>query len=385
MSGKTVVILGAGFGGLAAANELRKRLPSEHKIILVDKNRSFSMGLSNLWLITGERSHPSQGEHALDSLKEKGIEYLNDEIISINPSEKHVKTSSALLHADYLVIALGAELAAHEIKGFSEAAYNFYDAYGAYKLQNALHQFLGGTIVILITRTPFKCPAAPYEAAFLIDSVLRKKGIRKHVEIKLYTPEPQPMPVAGLDVGNAIMTMLSERKIHYFPDHVVLKIDAPSKKILFEIDEVEFDILAGVPPHIAPRVVREAELLGPTGWIPVDPKNLQTKFPNLYAIGDITAIRLANGMFLPKAGIFAENQAKVVAENISAEIRGQSGVGEFTGEGYCYLEVGNGLAAYGAGKFYTIPSPSVRLEPPSMQYRKEKEGFEKSRIAEWLS
>ena len=384
MTGKTIVILGGGFGGLSAANELRKKFSSEHKIILIERKKSFSMGLSNLWLITGERQHPSQGEHALASLKKKGIEYLNEEIVSISPSERRVETSSSSLHADYLVIALGAELAPQDIKGLQEAAYNFYDSNEAYKVQNALQQFSKGTIAILITRTPFKCPAAPYEAAFLIDSFLRNKKVRRRVNIKLYTPEPQPMPVAGIDVGNAVVKMLQERNIDYFPEHNVLKIDASSKRVLFEVDEAEFDMLLGVPPHVAPPVVRKADLLGPTGWIPVDPKTLQTRFLNVYAIGDVTTIKLANGMFLPKAGVFAENQAKVVAEKIFADVGGESSPTMFSGEGYCYLEVGNGMAAYGVGNFFATPSPAVRLENPSMQYRKEKEDFERSRITEWL-
>ena len=384
MTGKTIVILGGGFGGLSVANELRKRLSSEHKIILVEQKKYFSMGLSNLWLMTGERQLPSQGEHALASLKNKGIEYLNEEIVSINPSERRVETSSSSLYANHLVIALGAELAPQEIHGFKEAAYNFYDSKGAHMAQEALQQFSNGTIAILITRTPFKCPAAPYEAAFLIDSFFRNKRIRQSVDMKLYTPEPQPMPAAGADVGNVIVKMLKERNIEYFPEHNVLKIDAASKRVLFEIDEAGFELLLGVPPHIAPSVVRNADLLGPTGWIPVDSRTLQTRFANVYAIGDVTTIKLANGMFLPKAGVFAENQAKVVAERISADVGGESSSERFRGEGHCYLEVGNGMAAYGSGNFFATPSPSVKLENPSQKYRKEKEDFEKSRIAEWL-
>jgi sulfide:quinone oxidoreductase len=383
MTRKTIAILGAGFGGLVAANELRSRLSSDDRIILVERKRSFSMGLSNLWIMTGERRHPSEGEHDLASIKMKGIEYRNDDVLSINPAEKYVKTSTTSLNADYLIIALGAELAPQEINDFS-VAYNFYDAYEAHKLQIALQQFTSGTIVILITRTPFKCPAAPYEAAFLIDALLRKRGIRGRVELKLFTPEPHPMPVAGPSVGDALIKMLKERHIDYFPEHNVLKIDAASKRILFEVDETEFDLLLGVPPHVAPSVVREAGLTGPTGWISVDPRTLQTRFTGVYAIGDVAAIKLANGMFLPKAGIFAENEARIVAENICSDIKGEKGFSAFTGEGYCYVEVGEGMAAYGIGNFYASPAPSVNLEYPSTQYRREKEEFERSRVSRWF-
>jgi sulfide:quinone oxidoreductase len=279
---------------------------------------------------------------------------------------------------------LGAELAPQAVPGFTDRAYNLYDADGALKFRESLQQFRKGTIAILITRTPFKCPAAPYEAALLIDSYCRARGIRENVTINIYTPEDQPMPVAGSSVGSAARAILEQRGIGYFTEHLVLKIDVESKRMLFEIDEASFDLLLGIPPHIASKVVREAGLLGPTGWIPVDAATLQTKFSDVYAIGDVNAIKLHNGMFLPKAGVFAESQAAVVAERISSRIKGEETSSIFTGEGYCYLEVGNGEAALGAGNFYATPSPNVKLEAPSPRYLDEKRDFESSRLSKWF-
>jgi len=381
---KTVLVLGGGFGGLAAAHELRRRLSHEHRIVLIERRSSFSMGLSNLWVMTGEREHPSQGKRELSALRDKGIEYVNEEILLIFPAEKKVQTSSQLLKGDYIIISLGAELAPQEIDGFQESAYNLYDDAEAFKLQAALRQFRKGRVVILVSRTPFKCPAAPYEAAFLIDDLLRKRGVRSQAEVEVHTPEPYPMPSAGQQVGDALRKMLQERDIAYFPDQNVLKIESSSKTILFELEDARFDLLVGVPPHTAPNVIREAGLVGSTGWIPVDPATLQTRYPGVYAIGDINFIALPNGMPLPKAGVFAEAEATIVAENIAAEVRGEVGSAKFTGEGYCYIDVGGGMAALGSGNFYASPAPHVELKPPSKQFRKEKEEFERSRLDKWL-
>ncbi|MFQ5998428.1 MAG: NAD(P)/FAD-dependent oxidoreductase [Candidatus Bathyarchaeia archaeon] len=383
MNGKNIVILGGGFGGLASANALRKQLPKHHRVIVVEKSRAFSMGLSNLWVMTGERRYPSEGERKLENLATKGIEYVNEEVVSIDPVKKQVRTLASVLDADYLIIALGADLATEEITGFSEAAQNFYDPQGALRLQVALEHFQKGTVAVLVSRMPYKCPGAPYEAAFLIDALFRKRGVRSEIDLKIYTPEPQPMPVAGPKVGEALRRMLEDRNIGYFPEHTILKVDNESKKLVFEVDEARFDLLAGVPPHRAPRTAREAGLLGPTGWIPVDERTLQTRHAGVFAIGDITAIRLLNGMFLPKAGVFAEAEARVLAENISAEILHKES-SAFNGEGFCYIEVGDGMAAYGAGNFFASPAPQIRLEQPSARYRKEKEDFESSLLAAWI-
>ena len=383
MSGKRVLILGGGLGGLTAASHLRRLLPREHDVVVVEKKETFSLCMMNLWLMTGERESPQEGERELAALAKKGIEWVRGEVETVDPSGRTVQTSGGALDADYLIVALGAERAPQAVPGFAEAALNLYEAEGALGIRQALADFNGGRIVVLASRTPFSCPSAPYEAAFLIDSVLRERGVRERSEIAVYTPEDQPMPVAGSAVGASLVEMLTERAVEFHREQIVLKIDASSRRVLFEIDEASYDLLVGVPAHKVPPSLRDSQLVDASGWVPVDAATLRTRHPGVFAIGDVTAIRLANGMFLPKAGVFADGQARVVAENIAAEIAGGTGTSQFNGYGFCYVEVGGGMAAYGAGNFYGLPGPRVTLEPPAERFRREKEEIERTALALW--
>ncbi len=381
MSGRTILVLGGGIGGLTAASHLRRLLAAEHRIVLVEKNQTFSLCMANLWLMTGERLDPREGERGLSKLAERGIELVHGAIEAIDPITRTVRTSAGTVEGDYLIVALGAAKNPQALPGFAESALNLYDSDGAQRIRHALDGFSGGRIVVLVSRTPFSCPAAPYEAAFLVDSLLRERGLRQQAEIAVYTPEDQPMPVAGVHVGSALMEMLRERGIEFHGEQIPMKIDSGRRRILFELDDTSFDILLGVPAHSAPAVVRDSGLTDASGWIPVDPTTLQTGHPGVFAIGDVTAIRLANGMFLPKAGVFADGEARVVAESIAAEINGAAKPARYDGKGFCYIEVGTGKAAYGAGTFYGMPGPRISLEAPSDHYRREKEDLERTALA----
>jgi len=383
MSGKRVLILGGGLGGLMAASHLRRLLPREHDVVVVEKKETFSLCMANLWLMTGERVAPEEGQRELAGLAKKGIHWVQGEVKTLDPNTRAVQTSAGTLDSDFLIVALGAERAAQAVPGFAEAALNLYEADGALKIRRALSTFSGGRIVVLVSRTPFSCPSAPYEAAFLIDSVLRERGVRDRSEIAIYTPEDQPMPVAGPAVGAPLVAMLTERGIEFHKEQMVLKIDAAARRVLFEIDETSYDLLVGVPPHKAPQSVRDAQLVDASGWVPVDAATLQTRHAGVFAIGDVTAIRLANGMFLPKAGVFADGQARVVAESIAAEIGQGVAPSQFNGYGFCYIETGGGMAAYGAGNFYGLPGPRVTLELPAELFRKEKLEIERTALALW--
>ncbi len=380
----TVVILGAGAGGLVAAHHLRKRLPEKHRVVLVDRSSDHLFSSSLLWLMVGQRQK-EQLYKPLTRLADKGIEFHCDEIVKIDLEQRRVQTGAEQIDFDYLIVSLGAQLAPETVPGFDEIAMNLYDPEGCEKIHSALDSFNGGTVAVFIPSMPFKCPAAPYEAALLAESFLRKKGVRDKTEIHLYTPEHQPMPMTGPEFGDAIANMLGARDIHYHPLHTFEKLRPETREIVSSDGKAQqADLLIGIPPHRAPEVVREAGLLGVSGWIHVDKNTLRTEHEGVFAVGDITNVRLPNGKTLPMAGVFAHYEAVVVAKQIAAEIHGRQPDVLFDGKGSCWVEIGDGKAGFASGNFYADPDPQVRMYRPGRLWHLGKVLFEKWWLRHWF-
>ena len=373
MNGKDVVILGGGSGGLATAGRLKELLGDKVNITIIDKESTFIMGFSLLRVMTGEKTE-QQVQVPKDKISQKGIKFVNSEVNEIDSTEKSVvvKTAQGEFAYDYLVVALGAELAPEKVPGF-ESAFHMYTLEDAKKLRDALSSFRGGSLRLIVSSTPFKCPAAPYEAAMLIDDYLRRKGLRDKSDIQVFTPEPLPLPVAGPDVGNAVVSMLSEKGIGFHNNTKVSSIEGSSKQVVFENGLREkYDLLVAVPSHTSPKVVRESGLVDASGWVPVDPKKMQTKYDNVYAIGDVAVVKLQSGVMLTKAATFAFGQAEIVANNIASSILGTE-TRSWDGFGECFIETGSGKAAYGSGSFYSSPKPVINMQMPSKELRERKD------------
>jgi sulfide:quinone oxidoreductase len=385
MSGsKTILILGGGVGGLVTAVTLRKKLPSSHRIILVDKERDHLFQPSLLWLMTGAR-RPDQIVRPLERLAKKGIEVVRGVVESIDPEHRQAVVGGTTYSGGFLVVALGAEMAPEVIPGLPEAGHSFYTLEGAQHIQEALGGLKTGRLVVMTAAPAYKCPAAPYEAAMLLESELRKRGVRGQVTIDLYAAEPGPMGVAGPEVSAAVRAMVEAKGIGYHPEHQVVSVDPQTKKLHFANGvEAEFDLLVFVPPHRAPMVVREAGLVNDAGWIPVDRSTLQTRFEGVFAIGDITTIPLKLGKPLPKAGVFAHGQAEVVANNLTHLLTGKGQSTSFTGHGECFVELGDGRAALGTGNFYGEPTPQIQMKAPGWRWHFGKVLFEKLWLWRWF-
>ena len=387
MSSKTIVILGGGVGGLVAANELRHLLPGGHRIVLVEQNMQHAFAPSFLWLMTGER-RPEQITRDVRELVRPGVEVIPAEAQSVDLGGRRVETSAKPLEWDYLVVALGAELAPESIPGLVDTAHTFYTFEGTRRLHNALEAFSGGTVAVVVSALPYKCPGAPHEAVMLLADFFRKRGLREKVELHLFTPEPQPMPVAGPELGDAVRQMLEGQGIQFHPLHKLSRVDPSSRELFFEGQgAIRYDLLVAIPPHRGPRLVRESGLANETGWVPVDRATLATKHEGIYAIGDITTIPIPGRwkpdvpMTLPKAGVFAHAQAEVIAHRIAAEIAGNMPKDIFCGDGYCMLEAGEDLAGFAFGNFFAEPTPQVHLRRMGKAWHLGKVLFEKW----WLS
>lgn len=372
MNSNKVLILGGGSGGLATAGRLKELLGDKISITIIDKQRSFVMGFSLLRVMTGEKTE-QEVTVPKEKISQKGIKFINTEVNMIDINNRIVRTNQDEFAYDYLVVALGAELAPEKVPGF-ESAFHMYTLEDAKKLRDALSSFRGGSIRLVVSSTPFKCPPAPYEAAMLIDDYLRSKGLRDKSDIQIFTPEPQPMPIAGPEVGNTVVSMLNEKGIGFHNNAKVSSIDGSSKQIVFENGTREkYDLLIAIPPHTSPKVIRESsDLADASGWISVDPKNMHTKHDRVYAIGDVAAIKLPSGMMLPKAATFAFGQAEIVASNIASSVLGTE-TRNWDGFGECFIETGAGNAAYGSGSFYSSPKPVINLQIPSKELRERKD------------
>ena len=382
---RTVLILGAGIGGIALATRLRRLLPRAHRIALVDQEAAHVFAPSLLWLMTGDRT-ADQISRPLSGLAGRGIEVVRGTVERIDPQAKAAWIGGQEFRAEHLVIALGAALAPERVPGLAEAGHNLYSLAGAETLRDARLAVDRGRIVVLIAAMPFKCPAAPNEAAMLLEYDCRKRGVRDGIQLDLYTPEAGPMAVAGPQVSQALRQMIEAKGIGYHPEHAVTTVDPARRRIRFANGaETDFALLAYVPPHCAPKVVQDAGLCGESGWVPVDRETMRTRFPGVYALGDVAGITLTSiGRPLPKAGVLAHNEAEVLAHNIAREITGRGAARRFTGDGSCFVETGDGRAGFGSGNFYAEPKPRIRLYPPSRWRHLGKMAYEKYWLFKWF-
>ncbi|TKK91373.1 NAD(P)/FAD-dependent oxidoreductase [Herbidospora galbida] len=375
---KIVIVLGAGAGGLTAAEALRERLPAHDRVLLVDHSFDGVLGLSLLWVMRGWRTPERvRVRPAPESLP--GVEMIKASVQRVDVQARRVHTDAGILDCDALVVALGADLDAGAVPGLAEAldsgrAGEFYTLNGAAAMREKLTDLRNGRLAVLVAGVPFKCPAAPFEGALLAADLLTETGARDRVTIDVFTPDPLPMPVAGQAVGQALVGMLTQSGIGFHGQHAIESVG--DGELLFAGGARErYDLLAVVPPHRPPAA------LG--GWLPVAPRTFATETAGVWAIGDASALILPNGKPLPKAAVFAEGAADVVADGVARHLGYQAPEPWFDGMGSCYIELGDRVAAKGEGDFLRDPAPEVTLFDPSPLFHEEKADQEGNWLKRW--
>lgn len=373
-----VLVLGGGFGGLAAAHALRRDLPIDHAITLLAADDRFFVGFAKLWDLVGTRPL-AQGTGQLAALEEYGIRFIKAKITAIDPARRRVETSAGAFDADFVVVALGAVDGLGKVARLEGAAYDVYDADALPAMRAALGHLDAGRLLIPVLGGPYQCPPAPYEAAFLVEDHLRQRGVRARVDVVVTTPLPSPLPAAGHTVSALVAQALAERGIDLRTKHAVEAIDTAAQTVSFTGGAtLDYTLALAVPQAAPPAVIAESPLAGEGGWIWPDRETARTDFAGVYAVGDCTAIEA-----LPKAGVFAEAMGRVAAQNIVAEITGGSPA-RYDGAGYCFLEFAERRASALEGNFFAQPQPDVRMAEPDAQTYTRKESFESERLRAWL-
>jgi sulfide:quinone oxidoreductase len=384
MPGKTALILGGGVGGLVAADRLRRALPRDHRVILIERERQHLFQPSLLWVAVGDR-RPEQIQRPLERLARKGVELVNATVEALDPARRVVTAGGREYTGDAVIVALGAELAPETIPGLVDGGHNLYTVGGATAIRDALQSFRGGRVAILTAAPAYKCPAAPYEAAMLVEAWLRRHQVRQSTELDFYAAEPGPMGVAGPAVSAAVRQMVESRGIRYHPGHQLASVDPITRSLAFaDGTTAGYDLLIYIPPHRAPAVAQHSGLAPAGGWIGVDRATFETTVPGIFAIGDVTTVPLTMGKPLPKAGVFAHRQAEVVAANLAALWTGSGSRRAFDGQGECFLETGDGRAGFGTGNFYGEPVPQVALKGPNRFWHWGKVLFEWKWLQGWF-
>jgi sulfide:quinone oxidoreductase len=371
-----VLVLGAGFGGLELTTRLSDELGDDIDVVLIDRADRFVFGFSKLDVMFG-RTTENAVQHSYRDIVKPGVRFVQAAVQTIDPTGRSVTTDAGSFDADILVVALGADLDPAATPGLVEAGHEFYTLAGAFANREVLADFTGGRVIVGVTSTPFKCPPAPSETALLTHDFLVSRGLRDVSEVALVMPLPVPIPPSPA-ASQALIAAFAERRIAWHPERLVRALD-PARKValLADGDEMPFDLFLGVPVHRAPDVVRDSGMCV-DGWIPVDPLTLETAFPNVYAVGDVTSVGT------PKAGVFAEGQAGVVAEQIIARHRAGASQSTYDGRGICYIEFGHDQVARVDVTFRRGERPTGEFDAPDQIYVADKTNFGNSRVQRWF-
>jgi sulfide:quinone oxidoreductase len=375
---KHVLVLGAGFGGLELASRLSESYEDAVRVTLLDRSDSFFFGFSKLEVMLG-RQTPDGVRLYYREIAKDGVEFRQETVTGIDPATRRVTTDAGSYDPDFLVVALGADYDMAATPGLVEGGFEYYTLGGAERMGRALDAFDGGKVLLSVLGQPFKCPPAPFEGAFLLHERFTERGIRESVQMTITFPMQRPVPVTGA-VSQMFRDGLADRGIEERPQQVVTSIDPSKKEARLATGELlPYDLFIGIPVHRAPDPL-PASGLAVDRWVPVDQRNLRTRYPGVYAIGDVCS----GPRTVPKAGIFAESAARVVADDIAATISGTEPPARYGGSGICYAEFGDGLVSKVEVNFLAGEAPAAEPYGATRAHAAEKDEFAATRRARWF-
>jgi sulfide:quinone oxidoreductase len=342
---KRILILGGGVGGTLTANLLVKKLRRQLKagevtITVVDQTGQHTYQPGFMYIaMGGERADALQRPER--GLLDSRVNLVVGQVEKVDEATQtvHLKDGERVTY-DYLVLATGSRILPEAIEHFDTEAHHFYTAEAALRLRKALDAFKGGRIVVAIAGMPYKCPPAPLEVSFLIESELRQRGLRQKSEVHFCSPIGRAFTIESV---SEMATPIFEQKgieVHTFFN--VESIDAERHVVQsLEGEELPYDLLILVPPHKGQQFLIDSGLApAPGGWLPTDRVTLQVGGrPNVFALGDATDLPLS------KAGSTAHFEAPVVTERIAAAIQGRAPDhkhGDYLGKVMCFFEIGDG-------------------------------------------
>ncbi len=373
---KSVLILGAGFGGLELATRLSEEVPDEVEVTIIDSGDAFVFGFSKLDIMFG-RDDLAKVRLPYSLLNKPGVRFAQETVVAIDPERRRVITNASTHEPDILVVALGADLDPEATPGLVEEGSEYYSVEGAERVSRVLPTFEGGDVIIGVLGPVFKCPAAPFETALMLHDFLLQRGRLTDTTIKVISPMPSPIPISP-EASAGILTALSERDIGWWPQSKVTALDPASKVATLADDQTTpYDLFLGIPVHRAPQVVEESAL-AEDGWIAVDHRTFATRFENVYAVGDVTSAPV------PRVGAIAEGEARTLADVLVQQIRGGDAPEPFRGIATCYIEFGGSKVARFDANFLSGPEPFGTFTEASLATAASKVEFGTTRRRRWF-
>ena len=372
-----VVVLGAGFGGLELCTLLSEELGEDAGVTLIDKGDTFVFGFSKLDVMFG-RTSLDEVQMPYDRFVKPGVHVLRETIVAVDPEARTVTTDQGVHEADELVIALGADYDLSATPGLAEVQRGgeFYSVQAAARIAPQLQAFERGHALVAVAHAPFKCPPAPSECALMLNDLLVERGVRDDCSITFAMALPSPVPPSP-EMSEALLVEFADRGIEFLPSKRLTTVDDARGIATFKDgDELSYDLLLAVPRHRAPAFLEG--MLDDEGYVPVDTATLQTQWEGVYAVGDVATAGV------PKAGVFAEGAARVVADGIVARRRGGESSARHLGQGTCYIEFGEDRIAAVDIDFLSGPEKTGRFSPPSPEQRELKDRFGRDRRARWF-